>query len=144
VKHFKNSQHIDYATDHVNSYRDRERNSPIFLHISQTLNVSTFGNTTDIYVIVHLVPHACQHITVDGHTCYYCLLAANQGNYVSELFPKKKTWKVSLSIGIRITMIRCIVYLLLIFKMLHGLMNNTVYQYNSTNKMHYFLSIYYD
>jgi len=36
-----------------------------FLHISQMLNVSTFGNTTDIYAIVHLVPHACQHITVD-------------------------------------------------------------------------------
>ena len=29
------------------------------------LNVSTFGNTTDIYAIVHLVPHTCQHITVD-------------------------------------------------------------------------------
>jgi len=29
------------------------------------LNVSTFGNTADIYVIVHLVPHAYQHITVD-------------------------------------------------------------------------------
>ena len=36
-----------------------------FLHISQVLNVSTFGNTADIYAIVHLVPHACQHITVD-------------------------------------------------------------------------------
>jgi hypothetical protein len=57
-----------------------------FLQISQMLNVSTFGNTADIYAIVHLVPHACQHITVDGHTCYYCLLAANQGNYVRELF----------------------------------------------------------
>jgi hypothetical protein len=50
------------------------------------LKVSTFGNTADIYAIVHLVPHACQHITVDDHTCYYCLLAANQGNYVRELF----------------------------------------------------------
>jgi hypothetical protein len=50
------------------------------------LNVSTFGITADIYAIVLLVPHACQHITVDGHTCYYCLLAANQGNYVRELF----------------------------------------------------------
>jgi len=30
-----------------------------FLYISQMLNVSTFGNTADIYVIVHLVPHAC-------------------------------------------------------------------------------------
>jgi len=38
---------------------------PSFLHISQMLNVSTFGNMADIYAIVHLVPHACQHITVD-------------------------------------------------------------------------------
>ena len=37
----------------------------LFLHISQMLNVSTFGNKADIYAIVHLVPHACQHITVD-------------------------------------------------------------------------------
>jgi len=36
-----------------------------FLRISQMLNVSTFGNTADIYAIVHLVPHACQLITVD-------------------------------------------------------------------------------
>ena len=28
------------------------------------LNVSTFGNIADIYAIAHLVPHACQHITV--------------------------------------------------------------------------------
>ena len=27
--------------------------------------MSTFGNTTDIYTIVQLVPHACQHVTVD-------------------------------------------------------------------------------
>ena len=37
----------------------------IYIHISQIRNVSTFGNTADIYAIVHLVPHACQHITVD-------------------------------------------------------------------------------
>jgi len=42
-----------------------EKLSQVFLHISQMLNVSTFGNTADIYAIVHLVPHACQHITVD-------------------------------------------------------------------------------
>jgi len=36
-----------------------------FLHISQMLNVFTFGNMANIYVIVHLVPHACQHITVE-------------------------------------------------------------------------------
>ena len=41
-----------------------EKNSPSFF-FKQMLNVSTFGNTADIYVIVHLVPHACQHITVD-------------------------------------------------------------------------------
>jgi hypothetical protein len=29
VKHFKNSQQIEYATDRGNSYADRERNSPI-------------------------------------------------------------------------------------------------------------------
>jgi len=29
------------------------------------LNVSTFGPPADLYAIVHLVPHACQHITVD-------------------------------------------------------------------------------
>jgi len=29
------------------------------------LNVSTFGNTADIYAIVHLIPHMCQHIVVD-------------------------------------------------------------------------------
>jgi len=37
----------------------------ICLHISQMLNMSTFRNTADIYAIVHLVPHACKHITVD-------------------------------------------------------------------------------
>ena len=67
VKYSKNSQQIDYSTDHGISYADRERNSPSFFYtyISQKLNISTLGNTADIYAIVHLVPHACQHITVD-------------------------------------------------------------------------------
>jgi len=66
AKHFKNSQQINYSTDHGSSYADRERNSPsFFLHISQMLNVSTFGNTADIYVTVHLIPRPCQHITID-------------------------------------------------------------------------------
>jgi hypothetical protein len=38
----------------------------------------------------------------------------------------KKIWRVSLSISVRITTVRCVVYLLQIFKMLHGLMNNPV------------------
>jgi len=44
---------------------ERETLQVFFKHISQMLNVSTFGNTAYIYAIVHLVPHGCQHITVD-------------------------------------------------------------------------------
>ena len=33
VKHLKNSQQIDYSTDHGISYADRERNSPLFFFI---------------------------------------------------------------------------------------------------------------
>jgi len=137
---------------------EKETLRVFFLHISQMLNLYTFGNTADISAIVYLVPHAIQHITVnqsqssgdrswprsyaqtafipefriplldtvenrccllefcsksslhshngrgscvfqntkwmlkftERHICYYCLLAANQGNYVSGLFPKKK------------------------------------------------------
>ena len=63
VKHFKNSQQINYSTDHGSSYTDRERNSPSFFFTYFT--GAQYGNTADIYAIVHLVPHACQHITVD-------------------------------------------------------------------------------
>ena len=45
--------------------KERETLQVFFLLISQMLNVSTFANTADIYAIVHLVPHVCQHITVD-------------------------------------------------------------------------------
>jgi uncharacterized membrane protein len=38
----------------------------------------------------------------------------------------EKAWRVSLSIGVRITMIRCVVYLLRVIKMFHRLMNNRV------------------
>jgi len=31
----------------------------VFLHTSQMLNVSTFGNMAYIYAIVHLIPHTC-------------------------------------------------------------------------------------
>jgi hypothetical protein len=37
----------------------------VLFTFSKMLNMSTFGNTTDIYAIFHLVPHECQHITVD-------------------------------------------------------------------------------
>jgi hypothetical protein len=84
VKNFKNSQQIDYATDHGNSYTDISEFF-FFLHILQMLNVSTFGNMADIYVIVHLIPHVCQHL-LNAIFAYYCLLAENQGNYVRGLF----------------------------------------------------------
>jgi len=67
-----------------------------FLHISQMLNVSTFGNTADIYAIVHLVPHACQHITVDqshssGDTvAKIWRLAGSRTKTVSFTNPQKK------------------------------------------------------
>jgi hypothetical protein len=77
------------------------------------LNIYTFGNTANIYAIVHLVPHACQHITVnpshssadtvakiltftERHIWYYCLLAAHQGNYVHGLFLEKNVESFSL------------------------------------------------
>jgi len=44
---------------------ERETLLFFFFFNIQMLNVSTFGNTADIYAIIHLVPHACQHITVD-------------------------------------------------------------------------------
>ena len=67
MKHFENSQQINYSTHHGSSYADREREklSKFYLQISQMLNVSTLGNTADIFAIDHLVPHACQHITVN-------------------------------------------------------------------------------
>jgi len=65
VKHFKNSQPITTQRIMVVLTPIERVTLQVFLHISQMLNVSTFGNTADIYAIVHLVPHACQHITVD-------------------------------------------------------------------------------
>jgi hypothetical protein len=43
----------------------RGKLSKFFLTYFTELIVSTFGNTADIYAIVHLVPHACQHTMVD-------------------------------------------------------------------------------
>ena len=97
VKHFKNSQQINYSTNHGSSYADREKNSLSFFSPPQMLNMSTFGNTADIYAIVHLVPHACQHITADqshssGDTvAKICRLAGSGGTKtVSFTNPQKK------------------------------------------------------
>jgi len=39
VKHFKNSQQINYSTDHGSSYADRERNSPSFFYIFHKFSI---------------------------------------------------------------------------------------------------------
>jgi len=69
----------------------------VVLHLSQMLIVSTFGNMADIYVVVHLVPHACQHITVDqshssGDTVAKIWILAGSGGTktVSFINPQKK------------------------------------------------------
>jgi hypothetical protein len=61
------------------------------------LNVPTFGDTADIYAIVHLVPHACHHITVDqshssGDTVakIWRLAASGDTKTVSFINPQKK------------------------------------------------------
>jgi hypothetical protein len=100
-----------------------------FLCITQMLNISTFGNTADIYVIVQrtrflLIP---KH-KMTAHVYWKPYLLLSPSGKLGKLcagFPLKK-WRVSLYIGVRITMIRCAVYLLRIFKMFHILMNNPV------------------
>jgi hypothetical protein len=58
-----------------------------------------------------------------------CLLLLSSSGKQRQLYARafKRTWRDSFSIGVRITMIQCIVYLLWIFKLFHGLMNNPVF-----------------
>jgi len=49
------------------------------------LNMSTFGNTADMYVIVHLVPHACQHITVNE--------SHSRGDMVAKILEISGEWR---------------------------------------------------
>jgi hypothetical protein len=51
VKHFKNSQQIDYATDHGNSYADRERNFPMHIILHWPLQNLLGSKPTDMYVL---------------------------------------------------------------------------------------------
>jgi hypothetical protein len=56
-----------------------------FKYLLQMLNKSTFGNTAEIYTIVHLVPHTCQHITVDqSHSI---------GDRVVEILEISREWR---------------------------------------------------
>jgi len=64
---------------------ERETLQVFLIHISQMLNVSTFGNMADIYAIVHLVPHACQHITVDK--------SHSSGDTVAKILEISREWR---------------------------------------------------
>ena len=64
---------------------ERETLEVFFLHISQMLNISTFGNKADIYAIFHLVPHACQHITVDH--------SQSSGNTAAKILEIRGEWR---------------------------------------------------
>lgn len=54
---------MDHNKSHVNI--ESETLPRYFLHISQTLDVSTFADTADIFVTIHFVLRACQHIIVN-------------------------------------------------------------------------------
>jgi hypothetical protein len=48
--------------------------------------VSTSAGTADIYAIIHFVSHTKWLLTfTERYVCYYCLLAANHGNYTRGL-----------------------------------------------------------
>jgi hypothetical protein len=90
VKRFINSQQIHYSTDRGSSYADGERKTLRILFVFNTFHrcsvCSTFCNTADIYgMVLSRSTRVSANITVD-QSHYYCLLAANQGNYVRGLF----------------------------------------------------------
>jgi hypothetical protein len=61
---------MNYATDTKFYYTEIQIISQRFFFI-QTLNVSTFGYTADIYTIIHFISYACQHYhgRPEPHTC---------------------------------------------------------------------------
>ena len=80
---------------------ERETLQVFFIHISQTLNVTTFGNTADIYAIVHLVPHTCHHIAVDqsrssGDTVAKICRLAGSGGTKTVSFTNPQNKKIAL------------------------------------------------
>jgi hypothetical protein len=137
MKLFTNSQQIDYATNHGNSYADSERNSAFFFYIFHSCSDDRRCTVTMDEVLAYSkTQNDCSRL-MNAIFATNCLLEANQGNYVRGLFlKKKKKLRVSLFIGIRITTIRCVVYLLHIFKMFHGLMNNLGYSTADYHKHH--------
>ena len=68
--------------------------------------------------------------------CRLDVCRITKGGHTEHLWICKKTWRVSHSISVRTTMIRRVVYLLWIFEMFQGIMNNPVYM--QSNKIHVF------
>jgi hypothetical protein len=50
------------------------------------LNVSTFVYTGDAYTIIHFIPHACQHITVDQ--------SHSSGDMVAKFLEISREWRL--------------------------------------------------
>jgi hypothetical protein len=89
VKNFKNLQQTTQQIMVILMLIERKNLQDFFYIISQVLNVSIFGNTADLYEIVHLVPHACQHITID-HICLLLPPSGKSGKLCASAFPYKK------------------------------------------------------
>jgi hypothetical protein len=62
-----------------------------FFNISQTLNVSTFGYTADIYTTFNFIPHAYRHITVgQSHIYVYRITKDGHTDWALMKYGKKK------------------------------------------------------
>jgi len=77
---------------------ERETLQVFFKHISQMLNVSTFGNTADIIAIVHLVPHAsAYHGRPEPQQRGYGITKGGHIEHLSNIYIKKLGEFLSLS-----------------------------------------------
>jgi hypothetical protein len=92
VKHFKNSQQIDYTTNHGNSYADRERNSPRFFYVFHRCSIypplvirQTCDNPS----------HSTRVSEYHGRRPYLLLLSPSgkSGQLCARAFPFKKLGK---------------------------------------------------
>jgi hypothetical protein len=68
-------------------------------------NISTFSDKTDIYAIIHFVPHPYQHITVDqshssGDTVAKIPVISRQREYLSQTPRRKSHTGLNLGSGV--------------------------------------------
>ena len=115
VKHLKNTQQMDYETDRGNSYVDRERNCwSFFLRKSRRTLLPWFaarrhrccGSGRPWYADTRVERNGLSH---------RCLPYYQMWKHWASVKYVKQTWRVSLSISVRNTMIRWVVYFLWIF-----------------------------